>query len=371
MLFPTVRTALAATLLLLTSTPSTFAHPPSSHLQPRQNSSSSTACNNSPDLCDRQYNKITHMGAHGSSFLRDNANGISAAGNQFKNATDALDHGLRLLQAQAHPDNSTSTLHLCHTSCTLLDAGPLVDWLTSINSWMTSNPNEVVTILLVNYEEAPAASFGTAFEKSGLADIAYTPPTNSATSEWPTLQSMIKDNKRLVVFVTNTDATSDYPYLIPEFEFVFETAFEVTTLTGFNCSLDRPSGAGPAATALSNNYLSLINHFKYSTLGQDVFVPDVTNIEVVNNASKDADGNLGKHLGECKDEWGVVPNFVLVDFFDRGDVIKATDEMNEISNASGRSDASSDDDESKSSRTDRNMGKGALIAFVAAAVIFL
>ena len=358
MFFPSLRSAIAGALVAAALV----------NAAPQSRAANSSACNNSPELCSRQYNKITHMGAHGSSFLRDSGSGIGAAGNQYKNATDALDAGLRLLQFQVHKPNTT--LELCHTSCELLDAGPLEDWLSSINDWMTANPDEVVTLLMVNSDKAAAPEIGTVFKNSGIANISFTPAASKATSDWPTLQSMIDDKKRIVAFITNMDAASDYPYLIPEFDYVFETAFEVTDLTGFNCTLDRPARADSSKAGISNGWLGLINHFKYQSLGTDIFLPDVSNIEVVNSADTTADGNLGKHLDECKTEWGAVPNFVLVDFFDKGDVIKATDNINEITNATGRTDVAADD-ESKGGRSEGNMKTGALIAFLAAAVMLI
>ncbi|EGU79075.1 hypothetical protein FOXB_10414 [Fusarium oxysporum f. sp. conglutinans Fo5176] len=329
-------------------------------------SGSSTACNNSPDLCSRSYNNITHMGAHGSSFLRDGNNGLAAAGNQNFNATDALDAGLRLLQAQVHKENNT--LRLCHTSCGILDAGPLEDWLTKINVWMKANKNEVVTLLLVNSDDAKPDEFGQAINGSGIAELAYAPATQEPTSEWPTLKSMIDNSTRLVTFVTNIDASTQYPYLMPEFDYVFETAFEVPSLTGFNCTVDRPSKIKDGATAMASNYMGLVNHFKYQSLSDnsDLFVPDTENIDTVNSDGTSEDGQLGKHLQECRQEWGAVPNFVLVDFFEKGQVLAATDKMNGISDATGREEVS---DESIGSTTDRQVGMVALTAFVAAAVL--
>ena len=360
MFFPSLRSVLAGALVASATVNA------SPHIR-ADNSTSSSACNNSPDLCDRQYNKITHMGAHGSAFLRT-GQGFAAAGNQNDDAIDALDAGLRLLQVQVHQNE---TLELCHTSCGLLDAGTLEKWLGTINDWMTSHTSDVVTLLLVNSDKASAADFGTHFKNSGLDQIAYTPSSSSAFSDWPTLQSMIDDKKRLVVFVTNMDASSDYPYLIPEFDYVFETSFEVTTLAGFNCTLDRPSNASPASSALSKGYLSLVNHFKYQTITADTFLPDLSNIEIVNNASTTTDGNLGKHLSLCKSQYQSVPNFVLVDFWDRGSVLQATDDMNGISGATGRKDFSSDD-KSQGSRSQTSLGTGgALIVFLAAAIMMV
>lgn len=43
----------------------------------------STACNNSPDLCDKSYGEITHLGAHDSPFVRDASTSNSVAGDQY------------------------------------------------------------------------------------------------------------------------------------------------------------------------------------------------------------------------------------------------------------------------------------------------
>jgi hypothetical protein len=41
----------------------------------------STACNNSPDLCDKSYGEITHLGAHDSPFVRTSDSVL--AGDQY------------------------------------------------------------------------------------------------------------------------------------------------------------------------------------------------------------------------------------------------------------------------------------------------
>lgn len=52
--------------------------------------------------------------------------------------TAQLDAGVRLLSAQVHSINGE--WHLCHSSCTLLDVGPLHQWLSEIKAWMDKNP---------------------------------------------------------------------------------------------------------------------------------------------------------------------------------------------------------------------------------------
>ncbi|PFH58805.1 hypothetical protein XA68_13197 [Ophiocordyceps unilateralis] len=319
--------------------------------------SGSGVCNNSPSLCSRPYNKMTHLGAHDSSFLRDKSTNNSPAGNQFKNATLALDAGLRLLQTQLHKVESGQTpqerLRLCHSSCGILDAGPLERWLAAVTDWMSRNPNDVVTLLLVNSDRVPAQDIGAAFERAGLAQLAYKPPPAANTqSTWPTLQTMISQGTRVVVFVTNMPTAPDVPYLIPEFEHIFETAFEITQLDGFNCTLDRPKSAGDAAAALGAGYMSLVNHFKYQNVGigllkslassvginSNIIMPDADRAGVVNSPAQTADGNLGRHVEQCRSQWGQPPNFVLVDFWDVAGPLDAIDTLNgmPVGAASGR-----------------------------------
>ncbi|POR34100.1 Uncharacterized protein TPAR_05739 [Tolypocladium paradoxum] len=368
-MFPSLRAAAAAALLAVASVQAAPQATATSAVGGNTSVAGTRACNNSPSLCSRQYNRITYMGAHDSSFLRDKSTGNSLSGNQFKNATVALDAGLRLLQAQVHKPNST--LELCHTSCSLLDAGPLESWLAAVNDWMAKNPNEVVTLVLVNSDNAPASDFGSVFEKSGISKLGYKSTTTSATGNWPTLDTMINQGTRVVSFVTNIQYSSATPYLLPEFDFAFETPFAVTELTGFNCTLDRPSRAGPAATALSNNFMSLVNHFKYQSLGSSIMVPDVDRIDVVNSPATSADGNLGKHLQACKTQWNQQPNFVLVDFWDRASPIQAVDSMNGLGSTTGRKSASSSEQSTGSVTNSQNLEYGALVAFLTATLLLV
>ncbi|KAF3913761.1 hypothetical protein AA313_de0209083 [Arthrobotrys entomopaga] len=290
------------------------------------------SCNGSPLLCDRNYNNITYMGAHDSAFLHDASTGDSLAGNQNFNATVALDSGIRFLQAQVH--NQAGTLELCHTSCFLLDAGTLTAWLTKIRYWLDQNPNEVITILLVNSDNVDTGNFGAAFTASGLSTYGFTPesPTGSSTN-WPTLRTMITSNKRLVAFVTGITYTTTYPYLLNEFTHVFETPFTVTSLTGFNCTLDRPSGFPSFSAALSAGMMPLMNHFADTALPLGIDIPDLIDIKTTNSPSTVKTGALGLHASNCMAQWGQKPIFILVDFYDQGPAIDTANKLNGVTPA--------------------------------------
>lgn len=332
-------------------------------------STSTVACNNSPDLCSKQYSNITHMGAHDAAFLRNADTGNSIAGNQYYNATRALNAGIRLLSAQVH--NLNGTLELCHTTCSLLDAGTLASWLGKIKYWMDENPNEVVTLLLVNSDEEDVASIGEAFVSSNISTYGYTPATASSSNSWPTLQTMIDDGTRLVTFVASINSSTTYSYLLNEWDYVFETAYDVHSLSSFDCSLDRPDTLGSASAAISSGYLPLMNHFVYQSITSTLEVPNVDIVATTNGANTSVTGTLAQEAASCSSQWGTAPVFALVDFYDQGPAIDTADSLNGISAAVGRSNTSVTSAASSLSVSGpQGVQTGALVAFLAAAVLF-
>lgn len=299
------------------------------------------------------------MGAHDSAFLRDSSTSFSTAGNQFYNATVALSAGIRLLQAQVHLSNGA--LQLCHTSCVLLDGGSLQTFLTAIKTWMDANPNEVVTLLLVNSDTQSASSFGSVFASSGISTYGYTPSSTSGPiTTWPTLQTLISANTRLVTFVTNISYDSSVPYLMPEFNYVFETAFGVTNAANFTCTLDRPSSLSSSSAAVSAGYLGLLNHFLDSEL-LGFTIPNVDALSTTNSAATNTSGTAGTHGERCNSEWGVKPAFILVDFFNVGPAIDTADALNGISGkTTGRTSVSTAQLVQTTSGVERKSAGGAL-----------
>ena len=282
------------------------------------------------------------MGAHDSSFLRDASTSNSLAGNQYYNATVALGAGIRLLQGQVHYHDSQ--LRLCHTDCLLLDAGTLENWLSKIKFWLDDNPNEVITILLVNSDNKNASDFAAAFDGSGISEYGYSFPSDrsptapSPTQDWPTLQEMITSDKRVVAFIASLAYSPDHPYLLSEFDHVFENDYDVRSLSNFSCNLDRPEGrrdntsTAGADAAARQGMMPLINHFAYQEIISGVLeLPDVANIDTTNSPSNTTTGALGRHLNNCTEQYnGVKPVFVMVDFYDKGPAIEAADHLNGI-----------------------------------------
>ncbi|RMJ25368.1 hypothetical protein PHISP_03764 [Aspergillus sp. HF37] len=296
-----------------------------------------TACNNSPELCSKSYGEVTYLGAHDSPFVRDASTQFSTAANQFLDTPSQLDSGVRMVTAQVHKKDSE--WHLCHTSCQLLDAGKLSTWLSQIKKWLDKNKNDVVTVLLVNSDSATAAELDKEFQTAELVDYAYKPKSQAASGSWPTLQELINDGTRLMTFVASVDTSAQAPYLMDEWDYVFENPYEVTSPYNFSCTPDRPSSVkGDLSAALSSNRLPLMNHFLYADGILDIQYPNVSYVSTTNAPSGDV-GNLGDAAAKCKKMYNRAPAFILVDFATKGPAIATVDKLNNVQDPVGRSDA--------------------------------
>jgi hypothetical protein len=261
-----------------------------------------TTCNGHAELCDRSYGNISFVGAHDSYAVGVN----NLATNQDYDLTQQLTDGVRLLQMQVHKMNDV--IQLCHTSCPLFNGGPLKDYLGKVKTWMDANPNDVVSLLIVNSDNFPASAFDAVFKDAGLDTLSYAPTAAVVpASGWPTLGSMIDSGKRLVTFLDNGADFTAVPYLVDEFPNIWETKFNVIDTT-FDCDVNRTKGDTATQMYLINHFLDKV------VLGQPA--PDRDRANVTNGVS--GEGSLGLQVEKCSTINGRPPNFLLVDFYEYG-----------------------------------------------------
>ncbi|KAK7448061.1 hypothetical protein VKT23_013817 [Stygiomarasmius scandens] len=229
--------------------------------------------------------------------------------------------GVRLLQAQSHVKDGE--LHFCHTSCTLFDGGTVEDYLKTVKTFLDENPNEVLTLLFTNPESQSVKDvWKPAFDNSGITPLAFVPPSVPVKqSEWPTLGEMIDSGKRVVVFLDAGADTSQVNFILPEFEMIWETPFSVTDDT-FPCSVDRVSG--PLAV---EDHTYMINHSLNKNIlpiGDGVIVSDPLDASTTNAVDSIMANVAGcTPLGANRN-----PQFVLLDFVDVGEGLKAVNLLN-------------------------------------------
>ena len=274
-----------------------------------------TLCNGYAELCSRQYSNVTTVGTHDSAFVGD-----LPQDNQDVSVTAQLDAGIRFLQAQSHK-NLLGTLDLCHTSCIEEDAGSVESYLSTVKTWLDANPNEVLTILLVNGDNVPVSMFDAAYTSSGLKSYAYIPPISPiAIDAWPTLQELITAGTRLIAFL-DAGANASVPYILDEFTYFFETPYDTTDPTFPECTIDRP----PGTTADGRMYI--VNHF----LDLELFGIDIPDNGADNttNAATGV-GSIGAQADLCIGLYGRAPVGILVDYFDHGNVFAAQNTLNGV-----------------------------------------
>jgi hypothetical protein len=243
-----------------------------------------------------------------------------------------------MLSAQVHAfnDSGTEAWHLCHSSCTLLDAGTLTSWLSEIKAWMDRNTNDVVTVLIVNSDNASPSELGAQFSASGIDKLAYTPPSPSTIPQtWPTLDNLISNNTRLMTFVASLGSPStDHPYLMDQYAFMFENTFENTNPANYSCNPSRPTSLGSPSAALASNRMFLMNHFLYD---DSLFGIQITNVTYANVTNAQTGlGSLGEQIGKCGGVYGKPPSFVMVDWFNMGPAVASVDKANGVTGAVGR-----------------------------------
>lgn len=269
-------------------------------------------CNNYAEFCSRKYGNITEVACHNSPFITKN----NLAANQLYDVTYQLNDGVRFLQAQIQwPTNGTEP-HFCHTSCDILDAGPITEWLTTVKDWVASHPYDVVTILLGNGNYSVPSYYYPYIESTGILDYVYTPPLVPMTlNDWPTLSEMILSGKRVVMFLDYMANQTQYPWLLDEFSQMWETPFDPTD-TSFPCTVERPPDL---ADADAQNRLYMINHnlnLELSLLGVSMLVPARAELNVTNAVN--GTGSLGLSGDNCVNMWGRPPKFLNVDYYNSG-----------------------------------------------------
>ncbi|KDQ63324.1 hypothetical protein JAAARDRAFT_188912 [Jaapia argillacea MUCL 33604] len=264
--------------------------------------SRATTCNGHAELCDRSFGNITFVGSHDSYAIGTN----NLATNQDVSITQQLNDGIRMLQVQAH--NLSGTIQLCHTSCALYNGGTLQSYLTTVKTWMDANPNDVLSLLIVNSDDLPPTAYDTVFKAAGLDTLSYAPSFSALTaSQWPTLGTLISSGKRILTFMDGFADFTTVPYIIDEFTNIWETAFDVTDPT-FDCNVNRSKGDTSTSMYLINHFLDQI------ILGQPAPYPAMAN--VTNGVS--GPGSLGQQVQTCAATYGRNPNFMLVDFYEYG-----------------------------------------------------
>ena len=200
---------------------------------------------------------------------------------------------------------SLENTSFCHGTC-ILGSQNAVELLSIIHDKMNSSTRDVVTLLFEVH--VPYSHIAYILNKSGLIDKVHTQTLNE---EWPTLSSMIENQRNLVVFIEGS-SDSNYPYLHNFVEHGWTTNYAEKNPEEMTCDVHRGDANQPVWHV--NNWLSV-----------ERGTSDWTRAHIVN----DYDFLLNRSL-ECWEIHGSKPTFVAVDWWTDGDAVNVTIALNQM-----------------------------------------
>lgn len=255
-------------------------------------------CNGHAELCGRRFDQVSFAMTHNA---MSNAEAGWLLPNQRFGITRQLDDGIRGMMLDTYEEDGV--LLLCHVYCSL-GSQPLVEGLEEITAFLSTNPDEVVSIIFENY--ITHAQTEAAFEESGLIDFVYAHPLGSP---WPTLADLIEADTRLVVFQEKLPEEDEFPWLMKIWDHAWETPFSFPAPEDLVCDPNRGN---------ADNALFLLNHFLTSPFGGSLELAEMVNFNPL----------FIDRARQCELEGNALPNFVAVDFYDVGDLFPVVDALN-------------------------------------------
>ena len=165
-------------------------------------------------------------------------------------------------------------------------------------------------VLLILQDEIEAADAVEVLKKSHLADRAY---TWKPGSPFPTLRQMIQARKNVLIMAEHGGgAEAWYHAAYGAGGLLQETKFEFDSIEAMSCAPNRSGTAGP---------LFLLNHWVSSS------PPSVRR----RPRGRTPADTLRERAERCRKARGKLPNIILVDFHDRGDLFEVVDALNKVS----------------------------------------
>jgi hypothetical protein len=305
-------------------------------------------CNGYAQLCTRRLDQVVFAGTHNSMSAADSPGWLIA--NQDRDVAQQLQDGIRLFKISTHyavADSgggvhtdiaaegknlnrvakklapgarvalqrlsrslsrgslakSKRDIWLCHTLCEL-GATRMIDFLSVIRRFIQRNPGQVVVLFDEDY--VSERDLQSAFRRSGLFRYLA---TLHARQPLPTLAELIRSHHNVVVFAQRP--TSDrYPWNADGFTWIQDTPLGATKPEQFTCDLNR---------GRTSNTLLMMNDWA------DVFPPRPRpNLPLVKSAF------IVERARRCVFQRGRIPNLILTDYYNRGDVVGAAAELNGV-----------------------------------------
>lgn len=291
----------------------------------------------------RPYNRYTFLTAHNA--MANKADGWpSYAAQQYGSVTEQLAFGVRALALDVYVyDPGTGIdLYLCHGSCTSFGTPRpprlFSATLTEVVTFLENNLREVVTILIEspggwNPNQESNDLFIRAFNTSRAMDLIFWPDIRDANPppgvrtwdvnpadgvfNWPTLDTMINANRRLLLFVDrNTGIPANLFHVVPfVWRYMRETQFSDQDFWRVFSASCEERAQSSSRNRQANRSVMIWDHFPA--------ISAYTAYSETNYYNR-----LLARAQLCSSSLGLVPNFVQLDFVTTGDGKRLVDNIN-------------------------------------------
>ncbi|XP_010487868.1 PREDICTED: PI-PLC X domain-containing protein At5g67130-like [Camelina sativa] len=253
------------------------------------------------------YNKYSWLTTH-NSFARIGAKSgtgsmILAPSNQQDSITSQLINGVRGFMLDMY--DFQNDVWLCHSyggNCFNYTAfQPAVNILKEFQVYLDKNKDVVVTLILEDYVKSPQG-LTKVFDASGLRNFMF-PVTRMPKNgeDWPTLDDMISQNQRLLVFTSNPNKEASEGIAFT-WRYMIENRYGDGGMKAGGCT-NRPESVAMGDRSRS---LILVNYF-----------PDTADVI---GSCKQNSAPLLETIKSCQEAAGQRwPNFIAVDFYKRSD----------------------------------------------------
>lgn len=253
------------------------------------------------ELKDNRYDKTAFLTTHNSFNCEE---GNFQMPNQTYSISTQLNDGVRALMIDVYEKNGVPTVY---HGFSLLGSVPLASNLAEIKDFLVNNPTEIVTLILecnvsadmIEQAIIDAQLFDYLFEKNEF-------------QPWPTLNEMINENQRLVVFTDQDDASEQQKWYHYMWIHAVETHFTVHDIDEFTCDYNRGE---------PDNDLFIFNHFITSSVGTG----NLDQAAIANSNPFFID-----RINSCIAEKEKLPNFVTVDFYETGNCCDVVNLLNDL-----------------------------------------
>mmetsp|Transcript_2438 Transcript_2438/g.3410 ORF Transcript_2438/g.3410 Transcript_2438/m.3410 type:complete len:333 (-) Transcript_2438:644-1642(-) len=318
----------------MTTTTTTTSPPPISiyeFMQCPQNALLGKCCNGLESNCDLRVNEMMFATGHNlmssksTSYFQPPYNHLFRfEGGSLSNETNgkgALEFGYRGLNFDLCECNGQ--LAFCHNVC--LDERDPGEIFTVIDEYLDDNPSEVV---ILNFQVVKQSLLGQVYNVTldrlfgimqGVGTFVDKMHVLGNATEWPLMKTLVENGEQIIAFhhegptcsVEGECPTGLHYYFdyVGESDFITESVAEMKDYTN-SCPITRGSESknGRENLYAVNNFLTTPNENVAASTNELLFIKE--------------------RVEGCKDETGLLPNMVIIDFWSLGDLPEFTQEEN-------------------------------------------